>query len=97
MVEIRNIDKGSRGIRTSGGVLVMVEPGETVDLDVSDEELDDASDWFALADDAEGEALAGMKVDALKALAESEGIDLGDATRKADIIAAIELAREAND
>ena len=31
----------------------------------------------------------------LKDLAEAEGIDLGDAAKKADIISAIELAREA--
>lgn len=40
-------------------------------------------------------ALAKMKVDDLKALAAKEEIDLGDATKKDDIIAAIELAREA--
>lgn len=39
--------------------------------------------------------LAKMKVDELKALAAKEEIDLGDATKKDDIIAAIELAREA--
>ena len=37
------------------------------------------------------------KVDELKALAIKEEIDLGDATKKDDIIAAIELAREAKD
>jgi hypothetical protein len=36
--------------------------------------------------------LSKLTVDALKALAEERGVDLGDATKKADIIAAIELA-----
>lgn len=36
--------------------------------------------------------LAGLKVDELKAYAEEHDIDLGDATKKADIIAAIEEA-----
>ena len=40
-------------------------------------------------------SLAKMKVDDLKSLATKEEIDLGDATKKDDIIAAIELAREA--
>lgn len=38
--------------------------------------------------------LAAMTVDALKALAAQNDIDLGDATKKADIIAAIQLAEE---
>lgn len=40
-------------------------------------------------------ALSKMKVDDLKALAAKEEIDLGDATKKDDIVAAIEQAREA--
>lgn len=38
--------------------------------------------------------LAQLTVEQLKALAAERKIDLGDATRKADIIAAIELAAE---
>ncbi|MDX3885992.1 MAG: hypothetical protein QHC65_16330 [Sphingomonas sp.] len=41
------------------------------------EEPDDAAD------------LAGLTVDQLKSVAEAEGVDLGEATKKADIIAAI--------
>lgn len=36
--------------------------------------------------------LTDLKVDELKAHAEANGIDLGDATKKADIVAAIEAA-----
>lgn len=39
--------------------------------------------------------LDGLKVDELKALAESESINLGEASKKAEIIAAIRAARAA--
>lgn len=38
--------------------------------------------------------LSAMTIEALKALAAQNDIDLGDATKKADIIAAIQLAEE---
>jgi len=43
----------------------------------------------------EGDPNESWKVDELKAYAAERSIDLGDATRKADILAAIELAGEA--
>lgn len=48
-----------------------------------------------MAEDEES-PLAKLTVEQLKALAAERKIDLGDATRKADIIAAIELAGEPN-
>lgn len=45
---------------------------------------------------SEAEDLSAKTVAELKALAEAETIDLGDATKKPDIIAAIQLGREAN-
>lgn len=45
--------------------------------------------------EVDNDGLDKLKVDELKALAESETIDLGVATRKDDIIAAIRSAREA--
>lgn len=47
--------------------------------------------------ESRAEPLDNMTVAQLKALAEAEKIDLGDATKKADIVAAIELAQEAAD
>lgn len=41
---------------------------------------------------APADPLAAMKVDELKAYAAEKGIDLGDATKKADILAAIRAA-----
>jgi len=48
-----------------------------------------------LAERLPEEGLNGNTVAELKAIAGAEGIDLGDVTKKADIIAAIELARDA--
>lgn len=86
MGTIRNISTGARGAYTAAG-LVMVEPGQTVEgdfIDVNDE-------WF---DDGEDSGLTANTVAELRAIAEAENIDIGDASKKADIIAAIELARE---
>lgn len=55
----------------------------------------------AVTGDGSGEALPpiedyeAMKVADLKDLAAARGVDLGDASKKADIIAALELAAEA--
>jgi hypothetical protein len=43
---------------------------------------------------ADRDELAGKTVAELKALAAERGVDLGDSTKKADIIAALELAAE---
>ena len=98
MNTIRNISTGARGAYLRGpkgedgkdkvGDLVMVEPGHTAEgdfVDVNDE-------WF---DDGEDSGLTGKTVAELRDLAEAENVNLGDASKKADIIAAIELAREA--
>jgi hypothetical protein len=92
-MQIKNITAGPKGIWTAEGELVMVEAGQTVDLDLAAGQ-EDLDEWFAFGA-AEDAGLAGMKLADLKALAEAEGIDLGDATKKADIVSAIELAREA--
>lgn len=51
---------------------------------------------FLDLDEDDGDDLADEKVDDLKSLAELEGVDLGAATKKADIIAAIRAHRAAN-
>lgn len=73
-------------------------------LTVTDEEAQQLLDSGRLDGDPEdlpdpdaeddAEDLSNLKVDQLKALAAKEEIDLGDATKKDDIIAAIQLARE---
>lgn len=86
MPKFTNISNGPRGGYLKGK-LVEVQPGAEAELDDAPEE------WFAEADEDDG-SLSSMKIGDLKKLAEEEGIDLGDATKKADIVSAIELARE---
>lgn len=94
MAQVKNISNGPRGAYLDGA-LVIAEVGETIEAD------DFPDEWFEeigaeeADDEGEGDGLAALKVADLKALAEAEGIDLGDAAKKADIISAIELAREA--
>ena len=101
----------ARCITAEPAVLVVNDPTtmgrkelEDAAIDVVRSELASASDddlrtmIQRFLDKADGDAdiaLSKMKVDDLKALAFKEEIDLGDATKKDDIIAAIELAREA--
>lgn len=89
MPQVKNISTGPRGAYLKG-VLTMVEVGQTVEAD------DFAEEWFEnLEPDAEPETnLSKMTVDELKAFAEANDIDFGDATKKADILSAIELALE---
>lgn len=95
-MKVTNTQKGPRGLNTKDG-LVLVEPGETVDveLEAAERKVAEGTGWFELGEDAEdGGSLSSLTIPELKALAASEGVDLGDASKKTDIIAAIELARE---
>jgi hypothetical protein len=89
---VKNNAPGARGVGS-----VLIEAGATSEVELTDEEAKLLGDFegveFIEGDEDDG-SLSSMKVDDLKALAEEEGIDLGDATRKADIVSAIELARE---
>lgn len=90
MATVKNISTGPRGVYLKGA-LKMVEPGQIAE---SDDDFE--PEWFEEVEaEGEPEGLAALKVAELKELAEAEGIDLGDAAKKADIISAIELAREA--
>jgi hypothetical protein len=64
-------------------------------IPVSDDEYDRLVEANAIAtdDDEIGDDLDDMKVDDLKSTAELEGVDLGEASKKADIIAAIRAHR----
>ncbi|MFC7378264.1 hypothetical protein [Brevundimonas sp. GCM10030266] len=109
MAKFTNYTAGPKGVHTTKG-LVYVEAGKSAELDVSEGELAaaKATGWFDKHnpldhdDDGasggskpgQGDELADKTVAELKAIAEAEAVDLGDATKKADIIAAIELARE---
>lgn len=91
---IKNITDGPKVVNSLAGPVTIPAGAEaTVELNEAEHTVAMLMGWFEEVD-GDGE-LDGMKVADLKALAEAEGIDLGDATKKADIIAAIELAREA--
>lgn len=102
MAKFTNYTQGPKGVHTTQG-LVYVEAGKSAELDVSEGELAaaKATGWFSKPkiegdDDDEGpKGLDDMTVNELKAVADAEAIDLGDATKKADIVAAIQLTREA--
>lgn len=68
--------------------------GEPVEISEAELAVIAEGDWFEV-DGEEGDDLSKLSVAKLKELAAEEQIDLGDATKKADIIAAIELGREA--
>jgi hypothetical protein len=98
-MKFTNYTAGPKGLNAVSG-LVMVDAGKSVDVEISEAEAASAkaTGWFSrpkVEDDDAEEGLNGNTVAELKAIAEKEEIDLGDATKKADIIAAIELAREA--
>ena len=99
MAKFTNYTSGPKGLHTEAG-LVYVEAGKSVEVEISKAEAASAkkTGWFSrpkVEGDDDETGLNAMTVAELKALAEAEEIDLGDATKKADIVAAIELAREA--
>lgn len=94
---LKNTSGGFRGIYEADGSYVELAPGQAKPVTLSKGEADDLPDYFEKVDASDGgEDLHGKKVAELKELARVEDLDLGDATSKADIIAAIELGREAN-
>jgi hypothetical protein len=88
MTKITNTASGARGVRTDQG-LVMVEPGQTVDVELAkNEEL-----YEGLAEGAGG--IDSMKKADLIAICDAEGIAHDDSDSRADLIAKIEAARAA--
>ncbi len=86
------------GVWTQAGH-VWIKPGATAPVSLDDSQAARARKSLELksvdAPEVEGATdLHKLSVAALKALAEKEQIDLADVTKKADIISAIELARE---
>lgn len=98
-VKATNITNGPRFFNSAPPVTLQAGQSTDGEVDITAEEL--ASMKFYGQFEIEGgpvddtDDLSKLKVDELKDLAAKEEIDLGDATKKDDIIAAIELAREA--
>lgn len=95
-VEVRNNARAAQGILTAKG-RVWIAPGQTRLVEVDSlSRIQSLSFLEVVGEQAAAPIdLAKLSVSKLKAMAEDEGIDLGDAKTKADIITAIELAREA--
>lgn len=89
---VTNITRGPKVLNSiPPGVLVAGDStDEPVNMTEAEYEQAKATGWFEFGEGG----LSSNTVKELKALAEAEGIDLVDASNKADIIAAIELARE---
>jgi hypothetical protein len=83
--KITNTASGSRGVHTVGGLL-MVEPGQTVEVELADnEEL-----YEGLVEGAGG--FDSMTKAELRAVLDERGIAYEDADTKADLLAKIEPA-----
>ncbi|MDF0543339.1 hypothetical protein PX699_13355 [Sphingobium sp. H39-3-25] len=90
MPTLTNTAQGARGVLLADGTTIYIDAGATLTIDA-----EVASVYEGIVEgDATDDGLASHTVAELKAIAEAEGIDLGDATKKADIVSAIELARE---
>lgn len=94
---IRNISAGPRGIYNADGQLVMVEKGETAELDLSAAERKDAetSGYFVFGDAAEADPndLNILKKADLLAIAEAEGVAVETDDNRSDLIRKIEEKR----
>jgi hypothetical protein len=95
-VEIKNNSKAAQGVMTING-RVWIGAGKSREVEVGSLSRIEALPYLEVLGETEEDApeLSKMSVTALKAFAEANSIDLGDATKKADIISAIELALEA--
>lgn len=84
MAKVTNISNGPRGAYADG-LLVMADPGQTIEAD------DYAEEWFAAGEGG----LSSMKKADLVAICDAEGIAYESDDNRADLIAKIEEARGA--
>jgi len=91
---ITNIAKGPRGVNAARGGTVLLDPGQTAEVEVTEAEAKDLSkEWFTVG--KTGNGYEDMKRDELDALAKERGVDISEAKNKGDVIAALQLADEA--
>lgn len=64
-MKVTNITAGPKGLHTKDGALVMLEPGQSGDLDVDAKEVND--EWFATGEKAAKEAAAAQPAQAADA------------------------------
>lgn len=101
MTTFKNITKGSKGVNTKDGNLVFIDPGQSENLEVSDAELKaaTATNWFEIDGDEDGKpvSLTGKTKAQLLEIAAAESVTVEEGATNADIVSAIELAREEAD
>jgi len=90
---VKNIAPGPRGLHSTGGH-VLLEKGESRQLEIEDGELKSAkaSGHFEISagkGESSGDGLDDQTVAQLRELAAKESIDLGEATKQGEIVAAI--------
>lgn len=97
MAKFTNGGEGPRGINLKSGATLWAEPGQTIEIDDNQVADNGVHADFGAGESGGPKALDDHTVAELRGIADDEGIDLGDASKKADIVAAIELARETAD
>lgn len=102
-VTIRNISPGARGVRNPDGELIMIERGESAEVELSANERKDAeaTGYFAFGGDADaieeaGDDLSKLNKGQLLDVATAEGVAVETDDNKADLIRKIEEQRQAN-
>jgi hypothetical protein len=95
---IKNAGSVDKAFKVRGGHEIVAAGKErevTMPRPLTEDQIDAlARDGVKVKASGSASQLSDLTVVQLKALAEAENIDLGDATKKDDIIAAIELAQE---
>jgi hypothetical protein len=103
MAKVTNTSKIVRGVVVKDGEktrTVHIKPGKSIEAEFDEDYLKKlgSRDVFKVEASASADGdgdLSRLTVEDLKDLAAKEEIDLGDATKKADIVSAIQLGREA--
>ncbi|WP_333571318.1 hypothetical protein [Sphingomonas sp.] len=95
MTTVTNTTGGNKVVNSVPPAILT--PGETMDLEISDAELEvmRGTGWFSFdGDDEKPVSLSGKKKAELLKIAEAEGVEIEEGATNDDIIAAIELHRE---
>jgi hypothetical protein len=92
MAKFTNYTQGPKGLNTADGLVVFVEPGKSVDVEITKEEAASAkgTGWFSPPKAGEAEAapeLSDAEVIATFSEAEKAAYDKADAAKKAELLA----------
>ena len=84
------------GCRDGSPIVENFKSGDILEGDLAEVAITEewAEEFDPTQEDITDVAIEDMTLPQLKAFAEAEGIDLGDAKKKSDVLAAVELAQE---